>query len=121
MDDTPGLSDQYRTASPWPIFVALGIPISEIGILFDLFPVAVGGLLLFSGSVAGMTRESGYAETPWGPLAVLGGILLVVGAAFLFAFATLQTRAYAIVAAAVILLVASGAGYLFGPGEEPAV
>lgn len=121
MDDTPGLSDQYRMASPWPMFVALGIPVSEIGILFDLFPVAVGGLLLFSGSVAGMTRESGYAETPWGPLAVLGGIFLVLGAAFVFAAVNLQTRGYAIIAAAVILLLAGAAGHLFGPREEPSL
>ncbi|MDS0298222.1 cox cluster protein [Halogeometricum sp. S1BR25-6] len=119
MDDTPGLSDQYRMASPWPIFVALGIPVSEIGILFDLFPVAVGGLLLFSGSVAGMTRESGYSETPWGPLAVLGGIFLALGVAFVFTAVNLQTRGYAVIAAAVILLLAAAAGHLFGPREEP--
>jgi uncharacterized membrane protein len=119
MDDTPGLSDQYRMASPWPIFVALGIPVSEIGILFDLFPVAVGGLILFSGSVAGMTKESGYAETPWGPLAVLGVVFLALGAAFVFTGLNLQTRGYAIVTAAVILLLAGAAGHLFGSGEEP--
>jgi len=47
MNETPGLSEQYRKTSPWPLFIALGVPISEIGLVFDIFPVAVGGLLLF--------------------------------------------------------------------------
>ena len=64
MDEDPALSEGYRMASPWPVFVALGIPISELGILFDLFPVTVGGLLLFCGSVAGMAREAGYVRSP---------------------------------------------------------
>lgn len=113
MDETPGLSDQYRMASPWPLFVALGIPISEIGILFDLFPVAVGGLLLFSGSVAGMAYESGYAETPWRALAVLSVILSVFGGALVVADVDLVTRGYAILAAALILLVGGVVGELF--------
>jgi len=41
MEETPGLSEQYRKASPWPLFIALGVPISEIGLVFDIFPVAV--------------------------------------------------------------------------------
>ncbi|ADQ67878.1 hypothetical protein C499_16852 [Halogeometricum borinquense DSM 11551] len=118
MDDAPGLSDQYRMASPWPMFVALGIPISEIGILFDLFPIAVGGLLLFSGSVAGIARESGYAETPWTPLAAIGVLLLVVGGAFLLPAIDLQTRGYAIIVSGVFLLLAGLAGRLSFRGRD---
>ena len=122
MEEAPGLSDQYRMASPWPMFVALGLPISEIGILFDVFPIAVGGLLLFCGSIAGMLGESGYAATPWRALAAMGGIFLLVGALFvlpeldpfagidLFGGMNLLTRGYAIVAAAVLML----AGALVG-------
>ncbi|SFR46916.1 DUF7541 family protein [Halogeometricum limi] len=113
MDDAPGLSDQYRMASPWPMFVALGIPISEVGILFDLFPIAVGGLILFSGSVAGMAQESGYAETPWGPLAILGALLLAAGGGLLVADAGLQTRGYAVVVSGGLLLLGSVVGRLF--------
>ncbi|MFC6826218.1 DUF7541 family protein [Halopelagius fulvigenes] len=120
MDETPGLSDQYRMASPWPLFVALGIPISEIGILFDLFPVAVGGLLLFSGSVAGMSHESGYAKTPWRALVVLAAILLVSGGVLAFAGVGLVTRGYAIAVAGAILLVAGVVGELVADeGTEP--
>lgn len=81
MDEQPGLSDQYRRASPWPLFIALGLPIAEIGVLFGLVPVAVGGLLLFVGSIAGIVQESGYVERPWNLLAGLGGVLFVLGAA----------------------------------------
>jgi hypothetical protein len=80
MDEQPGLSEQYRRASAWPLFVALGLPLAEIGVLFGLVPVAVGGLLLFVGSIAGITQESGYVERPWNLLAGLGSVLLVLGA-----------------------------------------
>lgn len=125
MDEQPGLSDQYRRASPWPLFVALGLPIAEIGVLFGLVPIAVGGLLLFVSSVAGITQESGYVERPWNLLAGLGGVLLVLGAALalsqvaplsLSGFFTalgsngLVLRGVSIVIAGVIALGVGGAG-----------
>lgn len=81
MDEQPGLSEQYRRASPWPLFIALGLPIAEIGVLFGLVPLAVGGLLLFVGSIAGIVQESGYVERPWNLLVGLGGVLVVLGGA----------------------------------------
>lgn len=79
MDDQPGLSDQYRMSSPWPLIVVLGLVFSELGLLFNVFPVAVGGLLLFVASIAGIVQESGYADRPWNLLAGLGVVLLVLG------------------------------------------
>lgn len=120
MDEQPGLSDQYRRASPWPMFVAFGIPIAEVGILFDLFALSVGGLLLFCGSVAGMLQEAGYAETPWPPLVFCGGLCLVVGAVLAFTdlvslgTVDLVTRGQAILVAGGILGVGGVAGALFG-------
>lgn len=75
----PGLSDQYRKASPWPLFVALGVALSEVGVVLGMFPVTVGGLLLFGGTVAGILRESGYVGRPALALAVLGLALTAVG------------------------------------------
>ncbi|EMA39380.1 hypothetical protein C448_15024 [Halococcus morrhuae DSM 1307] len=80
MDDQPGLSDQYRMSSPWPLIVVLGLLFSELGLLFNVFPVAVGGLLLFVGAIAGIVLESGYADRPWNLLAGLGVALCVLGA-----------------------------------------
>jgi hypothetical protein len=121
MDENPGLSDQYRRASPWPVFVALGIPISELGILFDVFPVAVGGLLLFCGSVAGMTQESGYAATPWRPLIVMAGLCVAAGAALAFTDLQYVTRGYAIIAAGVLMLAGAVLGPLVVQGDARAV
>jgi len=79
MEEQPGLSDQYRTASPWPLLVALGFTLSEVGVFLGVFPVAVGGVLLLGGSVAGILAESGYAARPWRTLAYLGVCFAVLG------------------------------------------
>jgi uncharacterized membrane protein len=76
----PGLSEQYRKASPWPMLVAFGFVISEVGVVLGYFPVTVGGLLLFGGTVAGILSESGYVEQTWRSLVALGAILVAFGA-----------------------------------------
>ncbi|MFB6251022.1 MAG: cox cluster protein [Halobellus sp.] len=119
MDAEPGLSEQYRMASPWPLFIALGIPIAELGILFNLLPLAVGGLLLFGGSVAGMATESGYARTPWRALVVVAVPLAALGAGFAFTPINLPNRGFAIVAAAAILLAAGLVGTAFKTSSDP--
>ena len=81
MEEQPGLSDQYRTASPWPLFVALGFALSEIGVFIGLFPVAVFGLILFGGSIAGILTESGYVNRPWPTLVGVGVALAAIAAA----------------------------------------
>jgi hypothetical protein len=49
--------------SPWQIVV--GIVLSEVGILFNLYPVSVAGLQVFTRSVAGIVDEAGYVTSPW--------------------------------------------------------
>lgn len=122
----PGLSDQYRRASAWPVFVALGLVVSEVGVLFGFYPVAVGGLLLFVGSIAGIVTEAGYVARPWKLLAglgvalVLGGLWVVwtqVGLALdAFAGALDSTngvvvRGFAIAGAGIVAAVAGIAGW----------
>ncbi|CQH65173.1 uncharacterized protein HHUB_6073 (plasmid) [Halobacterium hubeiense] len=78
-----GLSDAYPRASPWPPLVALALVTSEIGVVFGLRPVTIGGLLLFIGSVAGILTESQHVTRPLRVIAVLstlaavGGLLLL--------------------------------------------
>jgi hypothetical protein len=79
MEEQRGLSDQYRKASPWPLFIAVGLAIAEVGVFLDVVAFAVGGLLLFVGSVAGILSESGYLSTPWPFVGGLGMVLAAVG------------------------------------------
>ena len=88
MTDHSRANDREQpTASPWPLMVALGLVGSEVGIIVDLFPVAVGGLVLFAASVAGILAESGHVGSPW-PLATGLGVLFVVAGALLYALGT---------------------------------
>ncbi|WP_224447320.1 DUF7541 family protein [Haloprofundus salilacus] len=128
MDENPGLSEQYRTASPWPFFIALSIPLAEAGILFNLFSVAVGGLLLFFGCSAGMLQEAGYVDRPWRALVVsallvfaLGGFLLYADAQVANEAVQLAERGYAVLVAGVILLLVGLFGEVFVDDQEFAV
>jgi hypothetical protein len=125
MDDQPGLSDQYRMSSPWPLIVVLGLVFSELGLLFNVFAVAVGGLLLFVGSIAGIVLESGYAERPWTVLAGLGVVLCVLGvlvtvtqldSVTLDAVVTVIGQPNGIVARGVELLIAGVVAVVVGTG-----
>ncbi len=123
MEEQPGLSDQYRTASPWPVFVALGLALSEIGVFIGLFPVAVFGLILFGGSIAGILTESGYVERPWPTLLGVGAVLalLAVGLAVAYVPAAelvvsnvgegpVFTRLVAVAVAGVVMVAMGGVG-----------
>jgi hypothetical protein len=125
MDDQPGLSDQYRMSSPWPLIVVLGLVFAELGLLFNVFSVAVGGLLLFVASIAGIILESGYAERPWNLLTGLGIVLVILGAILtatqldtitLEALAAIAGESNGIVARAVALLVAGVVAFVAGAG-----
>lgn len=112
-----------RKASPWPLFVAVGLAVAEVGIFMEgLYPVAVGGLLLFVGSVAGIVNEAGYVDRPWKLLGGLGVVLVAAGCLVLYsqvgpnllsAFAsenTIVVRGYAILGAGIIAVFGGFAG-----------
>jgi hypothetical protein len=116
MDEQPGLSDEYRKASPWPVFVAFGLAIFEVGIVWPLFPVAVGGLLLFVGSVVGILRESGYIADPWKGLVAASVVCLAAGALVaLTTTGSVHLRGIAILAGGLVVL----AGGVFGAIWQP--
>lgn len=69
------MNDGARETSAWPIFVALGVAVGELGVLFNLVPVAVGGVVLFGGASAAVVAESELADGPWRPLAAIGAIV----------------------------------------------
>lgn len=68
-----------RRTSAWPFVVALGLTVSEIGVFLAVYPLAVGGLVLFVASVAGIVYEAGYTERPWRLAGGLGAILVLAG------------------------------------------
>lgn len=125
MEGEPGLSDQYRKASPWPLFIAVGLAIAEVGVFLDVVSFAVGGLLLFIGSVAGILSEAGYLSTPWPFVGALGLILAVVGIALTLLYPgdggviDLGLRAIAIAIAGVICMGGSLLGRVFLQDRTP--
>jgi hypothetical protein len=94
MDEQPGVSDEYRKASPWPLFVALGLALSEVGIVLNLLPVSVAGLLLFVGSVSGIVQDAGYVDRPWGLLGGLGAVLVTLGVVLVLTQISLSAGAF---------------------------
>ncbi|MFT4880317.1 MAG: hypothetical protein ACI9CA_000098 [Natronomonas sp.] len=79
-DIEPGLSEQYRKASPWPLFVALGFVLSELGVIMGFFSVTVVGLLLFGGTTGAILQESGYIAQSWRAMVSIGALFALLGA-----------------------------------------
>lgn len=133
MEEQPGLSEEYRMASPWPLFVALGFALTEVGVFIGLFPVAVAGILLLGGSVTGILRESGYVTRTWRVLGGLGVGFALIGVAVVAAApgavdpgsvladpGGVVGRGLAIVVAGVMLVAAGATGSALGPrGSDP--
>lgn len=117
MEEQPGLSDQYRRSSPWPLFVALGFVLSEFGVLFGgpFIPVAVAGVVLLEWSVVGILRESQYATTVFVP-AFAVGVLFTAAGTLLFYWG-LRIRAIAVTSAGVLALLGAVALWLRETGR----
>ena len=119
MEKAHGLVEPSRKARPWPRFIAVGVPISEIGVVFDVLPIAVGGLLLCCGCLAGMRQEAGYIDTPWRALGVMALLLFGVGGAILAVNPQVDVdmtmRAYAVLASGAVLVAGVIAGTLLVP------
>ncbi|RDZ55746.1 hypothetical protein C5B91_19875 [Haloferax sp. Atlit-10N] len=79
MSDERDPSVQHTGTSPWPLFVALGLALSEVGVVLGLRPVSVAGLLLFVGSVAGILTDAGYVSRPERTAGVQGFALIGIG------------------------------------------
>ncbi|WP_049924046.1 DUF7541 family protein [Halopiger djelfimassiliensis] len=80
-------ASQPTTSSPWPVLVAVGLAASEVGIVVDLFPVAVVGLVVFAASVTGIVAESNRFGNPRS-FAYGFGLLFVLGGTALYAVGT---------------------------------
>ena len=78
-ESQPGLPEASSKSSAWPLVVVLGLVCSEVGILFNLYPVSVGGLILFVVGVSGIVAETGYVGSPWRLMGGLSLALVVLG------------------------------------------
>ncbi|WP_435360726.1 DUF7541 family protein [Haloarchaeobius sp. DFWS5] len=84
--ETTDQTSRKPKASVWPMLIAVGLAISEVGVVFAILPVSVFGLLMFCGSLAGIVSESGYVDEPWLTMAGFGVVLLVAGAGLFLAY-----------------------------------
>ncbi|WP_226481444.1 DUF7541 family protein [Natrinema amylolyticum] len=73
-------ADRTDAARPWHVLVAVGLVGSEVGIVVDLVPVAVAGLVVFAASVAGILADADYVERPLTLAAAFGVAFVAVGA-----------------------------------------
>lgn len=97
MSEQRATAGEYRRTSPWPVLVALGLALSELGVFLGLFPVAVVGLVLFGASVAGALAATGYLDRPLAGAAAIGTLLVLSAlgaAAWRGALATLDVAAF---------------------------
>lgn len=85
-DGNRAVTDHKPSASLWPMFVAFGLAIAEVGVFVGVFVFTVVGFLTFTGGVTGILTESGYVERPWRTLGVMGLVVLALGAAVFVAF-----------------------------------
>jgi hypothetical protein len=85
-DGNRAVTDHKPSASLWPMFVAFGLAIAEVGVVVGVFVFTVIGFLMFTGAIAGILAEAGYVERPWATLGVLGTVVLALGIAVFWAF-----------------------------------
>ncbi|MFB6093392.1 MAG: cox cluster protein [Halanaeroarchaeum sp.] len=70
-----------QAITPWPPLVALGLVVLEVGVVMNVIPLAVGGVVLFGGSIGGILTEASYVDRPWSVVGAVGAIFVVAGAA----------------------------------------
>lgn len=125
MTEQRATAGEYRRTSPWPVLVALGLALSELGVFVGLFPVAVVGLVLFGASVSGALAATGYVERPLLGTGAIGALLVVaalavaawrgsIGTVALDAFGTdpVFSRVLSVAVGGALLVLAAVAGAL---------
>lgn len=106
MSEPGEVTDRVTRASPWPILIAVGLAASEVGIVLPSAPIAVVGLLVFVGAIAGILLETGYVESPSIVLGALGAVCLAGGSAVVLSTSgTIAFRGQAIALAGALLVV----------------
>lgn len=67
-------------SSPWPALIALSLAVAEVGVLFGVIAVGIGGVLLFDWSCAALLHEAGVGSR-WRAALAIGAVLVAAGGA----------------------------------------
>lgn len=126
-DGNRAVNDHKPSASLWPMFVAFGLAIAEIGVVVGVFLFTVVGFLAFTGAVTGILYEAGYVENAWGTLGVLAAVVLALGFGVFLAFGgvvggaelvavpnAIAYRGLSMIAAGFLTLLTAGVGSVRG-------
>ena len=89
-------------STPWPVALAFGLAVAELGIFLGFAAVAAPGVVFFGASLAGAIDEAGYGRSRPFLLAVAATAIAVLGAVAVAA--ALPIRGYAMVIGALLLL-----------------
>jgi hypothetical protein len=132
-DGNRAVTDHKPSSSLWPMFVAFGLALAEVGVVVGVFVLTVIGFLMFTGAVAGILAEAGYVDDAWATLGVLalvvfglGGVVFVryggtVGGAELVAVPNaIAYRGLSMIAAGFLTLLTAGLGYVREDIANPA-
>lgn len=88
--------------SPWPLALAFGLAVAELGVFLGFAVVAAPGVVFFGASLAGAIDEAGYGRSRPFLLVVVAAALAAIGAAAVVA--ALPIRGYAMLVGALLLL-----------------
>jgi hypothetical protein len=121
------VTDDRPSASLWPMFVAFGLAVAEIGVVVGVFLLTVVGFLTFTGAVTGILYESGYVQNPWQTLGVLATVVLALGFGVFLGFGgvvggtdllavpnAISYRGLSMIAAGALTLLTAGVGSVRG-------
>lgn len=90
------------SGSPWPLALAFGLAVAEVGIFLGFAVVAAPGVVFFGASLAGAIDEAGYGRSRPYLLAAIAVAIAVLGIGAVVA--ALPVRGYAMGIGAVLLL-----------------
>ena len=89
-------------STPWPVALAFGLAVAELGVFLGFAVVAAPGVVFFGASLAGAIDEAGYGRSRAFLLVTVGAAIAALGAVAVAA--ALPIRGYAMLTGAVFLL-----------------
>lgn len=89
-------------STPWPLALAFGLAVAELGVFLGFAAVAAPGVVFFGASLAGAVDEAGYGRSRPFLLVVVAAAIAALGVVAVVA--ALPIRGYSMLIGAVLLL-----------------